>query len=293
MNFTSIEKFHGTGAFNQTKFPQWDSIFLDFMNRPSEVIVMKVRQRRRQRKLSGFNPYVESLSRNSIKKKNVASVKTPSYLPSATAGVVGTGENKPTGKLPGHNSYLNSLSASLSSETKEFSIVDSSRKDPEIFQRRLLSTRLKLLRRQQTGRSSAKDDAEAFQRRLLAARLKLQNARYGTFKIDGDDNNKRDVSLSSSGIKKGCDSYAECSPTPPAATARTSGEKKGKQGDGDSKNPYLHEVSVPYCYLPLFRMFMPKLIIERIGICSTLSPSPLLFLCCAYYILFGIENNRI
>jgi len=61
LDFPSIDNFHGTGAFNQTKFPEWDSIFLDCVDRPEEVMVMEVRQRRRQRKLSGHNDYFESL----------------------------------------------------------------------------------------------------------------------------------------------------------------------------------------------------------------------------------------
>ncbi|OEU09306.1 hypothetical protein FRACYDRAFT_212404 [Fragilariopsis cylindrus CCMP1102] len=59
LDFTSIERFHGTGAFNQTKFPEWDSVFLDYMDRPDEVIVIQMRQQRRQRKLSGYNSYIE------------------------------------------------------------------------------------------------------------------------------------------------------------------------------------------------------------------------------------------
>jgi hypothetical protein len=61
LDFRGIDNFHGTGAFNQTKFPEWDSVFLDCVDRPEEVMVMEVRQRRRQRKLSGHNDYFESL----------------------------------------------------------------------------------------------------------------------------------------------------------------------------------------------------------------------------------------
>jgi len=61
LDFTSIDNYHGTGAFNLTKFPEWDSIFLDCVDRPEEVMMIQTRQRRRQRKLSGHNAYIESL----------------------------------------------------------------------------------------------------------------------------------------------------------------------------------------------------------------------------------------
>ena len=65
MDFTSIDNFHGTGAFNQTKFPEWDSAFLECVDRPEELMVIQMRQRRRQSKLSGHNEYFESLKSSS------------------------------------------------------------------------------------------------------------------------------------------------------------------------------------------------------------------------------------
>ena len=76
LDFNSIDNFHGTGAFNQTKFPEWDSIFLDFVDRPEEVIVMQMRPQRRQSKLSGHNAYVESLSNKSSAASSAATGKT-------------------------------------------------------------------------------------------------------------------------------------------------------------------------------------------------------------------------
>lgn len=67
LDFTSIDKFHGTGAFNATIFPTWDSIFLDMIGRQEETIVISITseepQRRRRRGLSGHNSYLESLSK--------------------------------------------------------------------------------------------------------------------------------------------------------------------------------------------------------------------------------------
>ena len=70
LEFPSIDNFHGTGAFNLTKFPEWDSIFLDCVDRPEELVVIQIRQRRRQRKLSGHNDYFESLKPTNSVDKN-------------------------------------------------------------------------------------------------------------------------------------------------------------------------------------------------------------------------------
>jgi len=133
---------------------------------------------------------------------------------------------------------------------KEFPSGGSSSSNPETFQRRLLSTRLKLVQQEKSERvrtkSSGKDKAEAFQRRLLAKRLKLQNARNGIFKVDDNDNNKRDAFLPSTGTAKDCDSYSEYLSTLPVTTARICSEKEGKQSDDDSKNPYLDEKTIEY-----------------------------------------------
>ena len=62
LNFTGIDKYHGTGAFDHSKFPEWNSIFLEYVDHPEEIMIIEIRQRRRQRKLSGFNDYFDSLS---------------------------------------------------------------------------------------------------------------------------------------------------------------------------------------------------------------------------------------
>jgi len=141
LDFTSIDNFHGTGAFNQTKFPEWDSIFLDCIDSPEEVIVIQIRQRRRQRKLSGHNAYFESLksSASTAKRKakegtkprttnpafstamNYLDAMKPATIPSSTANKHQT--SKTTGRrLSGSSNYLDNLSsspASSSSQTKK------------------------------------------------------------------------------------------------------------------------------------------------------------------------------
>jgi hypothetical protein len=94
LDFTNIDKYHGTGAFNQTMFPKWDSIFLDYVDRPEEVIVMTVKQRQRRRSsLSGHNSYLE----------NMAPPKTSPL----SSGPAATKKPRP---LAGTNNYLDNMS---------------------------------------------------------------------------------------------------------------------------------------------------------------------------------------
>ena len=223
MDFTSIERFHGTGAFNQTKFPEWDSVFLDYMDRPDEVIVIQMRQQRRQRKLSGYNSYIESLSsksssngngKNHIRNKTplastIASPKKkfPQYVPKMT--------NIVRGNLPGPNSYLESIS-SLSSSSSSTTTGSQGDKSPEIREK-------KKKERPTEGNSS--------------------------------NNNK-------SGIKRGSISYLETLASPSASVPDKGSEKVAnnnipvKQSDELSKNPYLEEVRKinpdTYVFLVLF-----------------------------------------
>lgn len=146
LDFTSIDNFHGTGAFNQTKFPEWDSVFLDCVDRPEEVIVVEMRQRRRQQKLSGHNDYFESLKSSTSTARGTTeedgtkpestnrAFSTTNYLdamkPKASPTI--STPKKPDApkttsrKLSGSKNYLDNLSSSpakasppLSPENKE------------------------------------------------------------------------------------------------------------------------------------------------------------------------------
>ena len=46
-HFTNLEKYHGTGAFNLTMYPLWDSILLDMLQQPADVVVVSARRRGR------------------------------------------------------------------------------------------------------------------------------------------------------------------------------------------------------------------------------------------------------
>ena len=63
LEFTNIDKYHGTGAFNITNYPRWDSFFFENVDRPMEIMVMAMKQRQRRRSsLSGHNSYLENMS---------------------------------------------------------------------------------------------------------------------------------------------------------------------------------------------------------------------------------------
>ena len=44
---TDLLNFHGTGAFNVTKYPTWDSFFLELMQQPKTSIIIQAKRRGR------------------------------------------------------------------------------------------------------------------------------------------------------------------------------------------------------------------------------------------------------
>lgn len=62
----NLENYHGSGALNMTTFPAWDTVFLEMMEQPMGVVV--VRAKRRGRGHGGWsknNPYLEVCQRQS------------------------------------------------------------------------------------------------------------------------------------------------------------------------------------------------------------------------------------
>jgi hypothetical protein len=56
----NLESFHGTGALNITRFPDWSSVFMDLMKAPNDVVIVSAK--RRGRGVGGWsknNPYLE------------------------------------------------------------------------------------------------------------------------------------------------------------------------------------------------------------------------------------------
>jgi hypothetical protein len=241
LDFTSIEKFHGTGAFNQTKFPEWDSVFLDYMDRPDEVIVIQMRQQRRQRKLSGYNSYIESLSsksssngngKNHIRNQTLLSStiaspkkKFSQYVPKMT---------NIRGNLPGPNSYLESLS-SLSSSTTT-TTTSSSQGDTSLEIKGKKEKKKKKKEKPTEGNSSDNNKDTVVSKNIIT---------IATTSSDKNDNKR---GIISSGIKRGSISYLETLASPSAPSPDKGSEKVAnnnipvKQSDELSKNPYLKEV---------------------------------------------------
>jgi hypothetical protein len=58
----NFEEYHGSGALNVTEWSSWDSILVDMLHRPSDVVVVSAR--RRGRGCGGWsknNPYLEDV----------------------------------------------------------------------------------------------------------------------------------------------------------------------------------------------------------------------------------------
>jgi len=250
LDFTSIDNFHGTGAFNQTNFPEWDSIFLDCVDRPEEVVVIQMRQRRRQRKLSGHNAYFESLKPSASttrgkgeKVKNARSTNRgfstandyldtmkPSALPSSMTKK-SLLSKKRNSNLSGSCDYLNNLSHSpiqVSSQTKS-----STRKKQNDSGKKMNDTGLFL-----------KDNVDNRDSNLVHEKEKFKG------KDDGSSSAKPMKNLTerktfASGKSTG---YLESLSTLSNASSHSKGRKdaagekaKAKQSTDVSKNPFLDE----------------------------------------------------
>lgn len=56
----NLLEYHGTGVFNITKFPRWDSLLLDMIDNPEEIIIIQARRRGLGRGgWSKNNPYLQ------------------------------------------------------------------------------------------------------------------------------------------------------------------------------------------------------------------------------------------
>jgi hypothetical protein len=58
-DWKNIVHFHGTGAFNLTRFPTWDSMLLEMMEMPEDVVVVSTRKRGPGYGRKMKNPYLK------------------------------------------------------------------------------------------------------------------------------------------------------------------------------------------------------------------------------------------
>mmetsp|Transcript_62720 Transcript_62720/g.70207 ORF Transcript_62720/g.70207 Transcript_62720/m.70207 type:complete len:655 (-) Transcript_62720:198-2162(-) len=233
LDFANIEKFHGTGAFNQTTFPEWDSIFLNYMDRPDELIVIQIGQRRRQRKLSGYNPYFESLSPSS------SSSATKDKLPSPWI----FSKKKPQsqyvpkkfnrrGQLPGPNNYLESLSCLSSKSSQNDKLL-------EIKERKK-----KKKEKPNEGNKNKKND--------VVSKTNSDNTATssGTSNYVKKEIHSNKHHVISSGNKRWSTSYLETLPSTSSLSSSAAGKSSDnvsrKQSNELSNNPYLEEKSREY-----------------------------------------------
>lgn len=79
LEFNNLEGFHGTGAFNISKFPTWDGPLVEMINRPLEVIVVSVKVRPRNNRGWSNNGYLDSLAGKTDDSKTQRSQENP-YL---------------------------------------------------------------------------------------------------------------------------------------------------------------------------------------------------------------------
>lgn len=62
-NFQNMESYHGTGAFNLTKWSTWDSILNHMLDEPKSVVIVKAKRRGRGHGgWSANNPYLQEVS---------------------------------------------------------------------------------------------------------------------------------------------------------------------------------------------------------------------------------------
>ena len=67
LEVNNLENFHGTGAFNISKFPTWDGPLVEMINRPLEVMVVSVKTRARNHRGWSNTGYLDSLGKPDAK----------------------------------------------------------------------------------------------------------------------------------------------------------------------------------------------------------------------------------
>jgi hypothetical protein len=109
VEFKNMGNFHGTGGFNITKFPEWNSILNNMVTRPKETLVLRV-QRRSNRRNKGWasNNYLDNMGGGggASGTKKAEATKKPQALNKSPY-------RRSTGMA---GSYLDNLGATSSSE---------------------------------------------------------------------------------------------------------------------------------------------------------------------------------
>lgn len=113
VEFNKIDSYHGTGAFNITQFPTWDSLFLNLVTHPVDTVVVTVKQKNHRRR--GFGPQGNYMS----KLGSSSSTTTPPRTRKAKSGLPERKKPSPPPPQMGMGSFLDGL-------TKKEETIDSS-----------------------------------------------------------------------------------------------------------------------------------------------------------------------
>lgn len=234
LDFSSIDNFHGTGAFNQTKFPEWDSVFLDCVDRPEEVVVLEVRQRRRQQKLSGHNTYFESLKQTSKETEKVDTTKK-----STTSRTTPKRQGFSTGN------YLESMSSSKTApeSSPASSTPKKEQQAPKITSRKLsgASNYLENITsppaKKETKPTNKSKDNEEKKSKTVTSETKASKDKKEKNKKSETPNPIQRRAFASSNYLENLSSVSNATNTAEPTTA---------QSTESSKNPYLEEKTKEY-----------------------------------------------
>ncbi len=86
LNFKKIDSFHGTGAFNVTIFPEWDSLLLELANQDPETVIIEVKQKRSHRGWGHQASYVNTISNNANIAPRTSHFTAPPHCSRGIAG---------------------------------------------------------------------------------------------------------------------------------------------------------------------------------------------------------------
>jgi hypothetical protein len=110
LEFKKLDTFHGTGALDMSRFPSWDSFFLDMVTMDKEtVVVLTKKQKRKARGWSNKAGYLDDLAKKSGLERGFKGSQQESPVRSKT------GSSLPKRSHRGYNNagYLSNLSSSV------------------------------------------------------------------------------------------------------------------------------------------------------------------------------------
>ena len=110
LDFKKIDSYHGTGAFNTTLFPEWDSIFLQLVMQDQETIIIEVEaQKKSHRGWAHQGNYLDGISSSGGHEPSIGEKDTSSSSSSTQKSSPPDRKRGPSGSYLAH---LNSASTS-------------------------------------------------------------------------------------------------------------------------------------------------------------------------------------